>query len=83
MLLEGRETENAETDSDFFSLQETKRQLDKTTGNEESGIAKTLQLQNSGNLEGRAISALSSFGKNATMQHTQAIMEPPSNCFLF
>ncbi|XP_055832541.1 peroxisome biogenesis protein 16-like isoform X1 [Solanum dulcamara] len=78
MLLEGGETENAETDSDFFSLQETKRQLDKPTGNEESGIAKTLQLQNSGKLEGREISALSSFGKNATMQHPQAIMEPPS-----
>lgn len=83
MLIQGGETENAENDSDCFSLQETKRQLGKPTGNEESGIAKALHLQNSGNLEGRAVSALSGFGKNATMQHPRAIMERPSNCFLF
>ncbi|XP_006347232.1 peroxisome biogenesis protein 16-like isoform X1 [Solanum tuberosum] len=78
MLLEGGETENGENDSDSFSLQKTKRQLGKPTGNEESGITKTLHAQNSGNLEDRAISALSNFGKKAAMQHPQAIMEPPS-----
>ncbi|KAK4375913.1 hypothetical protein RND71_006590 [Anisodus tanguticus] len=78
MLLQGGETKNAENDSDSFRPQQTKRQLDKPTGNEESGITKTLHLQNSGNLEDRAISALGSFSKNATMQHPQAIMEPPS-----
>lgn len=83
MLLQGGETENAENDSDSSCPQETKRRIDKPTGNEESGTTKTLHLQNSENLEGRAISALSSFGKNASMQQPQAIMEPPSNCFLF
>lgn len=83
MLLEGGETENGKNDSDSFSPQETKRQLGKPTGNEESCITKTLHAQNSGNLADRAITALSSFGKQATMQHPQAIMEPPSNCFFF
>ncbi|PHT30094.1 hypothetical protein CQW23_30295 [Capsicum baccatum] len=77
MLLQGGETENAENDSDSSCSQEMKRRIDKPTGNEESGTTKTLHLQNSENLEGRAISALSSFGKNASMQQPQAIMEPP------
>ncbi|CAN4100752.1 unnamed protein product [Withania somnifera] len=78
MLLQGGETENTENEYESFSLQETKRHLGKPTGNEESCITKALHLQNSGNLEGRAVSALRSFGKNATMQQPQAIMEPPS-----
>ncbi|KAJ8563479.1 hypothetical protein K7X08_031931 [Anisodus acutangulus] len=76
-FLQGGETENAENDSDSFCPQETKRQLDKPIGNKESGITKTIHLQNSRNLEGRVLSALS-FGKNASMQHPQAIMEPPN-----
>lgn len=76
MLLQGGETEIAENDSDSLSPQETKRRLDKPRRNGESGISNG---QNPGNLQGRAISALSSFGKNAIMEHPQAIMEPPSN----
>ncbi|XP_016445869.1 peroxisome biogenesis protein 16-like [Nicotiana tabacum] len=75
MLLQGGETEIAENDSDSLSPQETKRRLDKPRRNGESGISNG---QNPGNLQGRAISALSSFGKNAIMEHPQAIMEPPS-----
>ncbi|XP_060173814.1 peroxisome biogenesis protein 16-like isoform X1 [Lycium barbarum] len=74
MLLQGGETENAETDSDSSCPEEMKRQLDKPTGKEESGITKKLHLQNSGNLEDRAISALSSFSKNATSK----LVEKPS-----
>ncbi|CAN4125758.1 unnamed protein product [Withania somnifera] len=86
MLLQGGETENLE-DSDDLSPQESMGHLRKPIQNQGLG-ANHLQGWNSWNLEGRAMSALSNFGQNATMvseptwlrrvQQQQAILEPPT-----
>ncbi|KAK4738704.1 hypothetical protein R3W88_002401 [Solanum pinnatisectum] len=81
MLLQGGETENLEVP------QENMGHLRKPIQNQGLG-ANHLQGLNSWNLEGRAMSALSSFGQNARMeseptwlrrvQQQQAILEPPA-----
>ncbi|XP_055817370.1 peroxisome biogenesis protein 16 isoform X2 [Solanum dulcamara] len=86
MLLQGGETENLE-DSDDLSPQEKMGYLRKPIQNQGLG-ANHLQGLNSWNLEGRAMSALSSFGQNARtvseptwlrrVQQQQAILEPPT-----
>lgn len=79
MLLHGGENSNEANESDTLKLQ--------------SGyVNRTQNRQHLGqtHLEGRALSALSSFGENARrvsepawlrrVQHQQAIMEPPGTC---
>ncbi|XP_060218730.1 peroxisome biogenesis protein 16 isoform X1 [Lycium barbarum] len=78
MLLQGGETENLE-DSDDLSPQESMGQLRKPIQNQGLGP---------NHLQGRAMSALSSFGQNARtvseptwlrrVQQQQAILEPPA-----
>lgn len=87
MLLQGGETENLE-DSDDLSPQQSMGHSRKPIQNQGLG-ANHFQGLNSWNLEGRAMSALSSFGQNARMvseptwlrrvQQQQAILEPPGN----
>lgn len=86
MLLQGGETENLE-DSDDLSPQQSMGHSRKPIQNQGLG-ANHFQGLNSWNLEGRAMSALSSFGQNARMvseptwlrrvQQQQAILEPPA-----
>ncbi|KAJ6344261.1 hypothetical protein OIU76_005890 [Salix suchowensis] len=81
MLLHGGETPNTEKHSDFSSSQHNGGDF------RGHGAHRGSNEQNSWNLEGRALSALSRFGENARMgsdpvwlrgvQHQQAIMEPP------
>lgn len=89
MLLLGGETENLEN-SDDLSPQESMGHSRKPIQNQGLG-ANHHQGLNSWNLEGRAMSALSSFGQNARtiseptwlrrVQQHQAHLEPPSNCW--
>ncbi|CAH9098077.1 unnamed protein product [Cuscuta epithymum] len=81
MLLRGGETENFEDNNDLSSLKERNGVLQMPN-------PKSFRGPNSYNLEGRALSALNSFGQQARMvseptwlhrvQHQQAIVEPPT-----
>lgn len=86
MLLRGGETPNDDKHPDAFSSQHNNGGFTKPGGQSESDYLMNNHAQN---LEGRALSALNSFGENARMvsepawlrrvQQQHAIMEPPSN----
>ena len=91
MLLHGGETPNVEEDSDNTSSQHRIGGFPKPGDHHEPDWLEKNHGQNPGDLEGRALSALSRFGESARMisgpvwmqriQRQHAIMEPPSDYF--
>ncbi|CAI9770251.1 unnamed protein product [Fraxinus pennsylvanica] len=86
MLLHGGENTNDGEDSDALDSQDRNGLLPKPGQHQVPGNLKNYRRQNPLNLEGRALSALNSFGESARtvseptwlsrVQHQQAIMEP-------
>ncbi|KAL3536893.1 hypothetical protein ACH5RR_000259 [Cinchona calisaya] len=88
MLLHGGETVNTEKRSDVFNSEQRHGNLANPGIHHGPGNLKNHYQQTPWNLEGRALSALNSFGETARMvsqptwlsrvQHQQAMMEPPT-----
>lgn len=91
MLLHGGETPNDERQLDTSTSQYNVDGFPKYGGHHGPGYLRTNHAQNPWNLEGRALSALNTFGETARMgsdpswlhrvQHQHAIIEPPSNLY--
>ncbi|KAI9110156.1 hypothetical protein K1719_019197 [Acacia pycnantha] len=88
MLLQGGEMPNDDKNSDNLTSQRQIGHLPQPRGHLGSGYMNNSLVQSPGNLEGKALSALSRFGENARVlsdptwlhqvKHQHGIMEPPA-----